>query len=147
MLKSPITVTPQGSAPSQLPSIGNKQPSTLFKVSATGAAKRLWNSNEDIIYSLFWDERAQRMIFGTGNRGRIFAVDQNEKVSLLLQKESEQVYALRAYEGRVYALSNNPPALSVMFPDQRYKGEYLSQVFDALFTVFLGSYRMGGGDA
>jgi len=126
-----ITVTPQGSAPTELVSSGDKQPGALFKVSATGAAKKLWSSNEDIIYSLFWDERSQRMIFGTGNRGRIFAVDQNEKVSLLLQKESEQIYLLRPYEGRVYALSNNPPALSVMYSDQRFKGEYLSQVFDA----------------
>lgn len=126
-----ITVTPQGSAPAEPSEGGDKQPSTLFKINSAGVAKKLWSSNEDIIYSLFWDERTQRVIFGTGNRGRIFAVDQNEKASLLLQKESEQVFVLKSFEGRTYALSNNPPALSVMYSDQRYKGEYLSQVFDA----------------
>jgi hypothetical protein len=126
-----ITVTPQGSAPVELSGGADKQPSTLFKINAAGIAKKLWSSNEDIIYSLFWDERTQRVIFGTGNRGRIFAIDRNEKASLLLQKESEQVFVLKSYEGRTFALSNNPPALSVMFSDQRYKGEYLSQVFDA----------------
>jgi hypothetical protein len=94
-------------------------------------AKQIWSSQEDMIYTLLWDSATQRVIFGTGNRGRIYAADANLKVSLLLQKESEQVYGLLKGNTRIHVLANNPPELSLIHPEQSSRGEYTSEVFDA----------------
>jgi hypothetical protein len=128
-----ITVTPSGArtdtqdVQTQL----QKQPSALFKVNSDGIAERLWSSPEEIIYSLVWNGVKRELIFGTGNKGRIYAIDRNEKVSLVVQKQAEQIYFLQPHGSGIYTLSNNPSNLSIISVEQRFEGEYTSRVFDA----------------
>ncbi len=122
---SPTSVEMEPSALS-----GKEQPGVLFKVNPQGVAQKLWESSDELVYDLLWDERENRVIFSTGDKGRIFAVDNNEKVSLLIQKESEQAYSLLPYNSKIYVLANNPSELSVLYPEQIMSGEYLSQVID-----------------
>ncbi len=126
-----ITVTPEGTTPSEPETGGLRQPGALFRIGADGMAKQIWSSEEDIIYTLLWDDTQKRILFGTGNRGRIYVTDRAEKVSLLLQKDSEQVFSLLAGESQIYTLANNPPDLSLIYPEKRERGEYSSEVFDA----------------
>jgi len=111
--------------------LSQKQPGALFRIDSQGMAKRLWSSDEELIYSLLWNEGEKRLIFGTGNQGRVYAVDKNEKISLLLQKKSEQIYDLLPFRAKIYMLANNPSNLSVILPEQVLSGEYLSRVMDA----------------
>ncbi|MFQ6109578.1 MAG: hypothetical protein ACE5L7_08510 [Candidatus Aminicenantales bacterium] len=125
-----VTVTPTP-AETRIPSPAReKQPSAIYRISPEGIAKRIWHSDEDLIYSLIWDERAERLIFGTGNKGRIYSLSKEEKFSLLLQKNSEQVYSLVHSGPRIYVISNNPTDFSVLYPEQRESGEYYSRVYD-----------------
>ncbi len=126
-----VTVTPSGTFTPEVQSQVQKQPGALFKVSSEGIAKNLWISPEEIIYSLFWNETKQELIFGTGNEGRIYAIDRNEKVSLIVQKQAEQIYLLLPHSSGIYTLSNNPSSLSIISPEQRFEGEYTSRVCDA----------------
>jgi hypothetical protein len=126
-----ITVTPQGVSPAEAVAGEKNQPGALYRINSEGQAKKVWESDSDLIYTLLWDENRQRILFGTGNRGRIFSIDGNDKVSLLLQKDSEQVYSLLAGDSRVYTLANNPQTVSLLYPEQRARGEYQSRVFDA----------------
>lgn len=126
-----LTVTPSSVGTEIAPPSGREQPSALYKVSSEGIAKRVWHSDEELIYTLIWVKRDKKLIFGTGNKGRIYAINRKGKISLLLQKDSEQVFSLIPFDLKIYALSNNPSSLSVLYPEQRYDGEYLSQVFYA----------------
>jgi hypothetical protein len=126
-----ITVTPSGTIAQDVQSQLQKQPSTLFKVNSEGIAKRLWSSPDEMIYSLFWNEIKQELIFGTGNKGRVYSIDRDEKVSLIVQKEAEQIYLLKPHGSGIYTLSNNPSNLSIISAEQRFEGEYTSRVFDA----------------
>jgi len=103
----------------------------LFRIAADGMATRLWSSDEEMIYSVLWKEAENQVIFGTGGRGRIYALDREDRVSLLLQQSSEQVYELVPVDSRVYVLSNNPCYFGQLLTEQRFSGEYLSQVLDA----------------
>jgi len=122
-----ITVTPSTSALKSLTS-ARGQPSALYRVSPEGMAKRLWFSDEDLIYTLIWNRKDKKLIFGTGNKGRIFTVDNDEKVSLLLQKNSEQIYHLHSSASKIYTVSNNPSHLNMIYSEQRFTGEYISSV-------------------
>lgn len=127
-----VTVTASASqAPVQRVSpVAGEQPGVLFRISPEGIAKKLWESDEELIYTLLWDDAERRLLFGTGNHGRIYVLDREDKISLLLQKDSEQVYQMISPEAKIYALANNPSDLSLLFPEQRFSGEYLSQVYD-----------------
>jgi hypothetical protein len=126
-----ITVTPSGAAPHDMNSQIQKQPGALFKVSSDGIARKLWSSPEEMIYSLFWNEIKQELIFGTGNQGRVYAIDRDEKVSLIVQKQAEQIYLLQPHSSGIYTLSNNPSSMSIISAEQRFEGEYTSHVLDA----------------
>jgi len=122
-------VRPAGSAPAA--GGAGKDGGALYRITPDGLAKRLWSSDDEMIYSLLWRESERRVLFGTGGRGRIYAVDRDERISLLLQQSSEQVYQLVPLESKIYVLSNNPCYFGLLQPEQRFAGEYTSPVLDA----------------
>jgi len=126
-----VTATPSASSTRQSVVSADKQPGAIYRIDPDGLEKKLWSSDEELVYSLLWDEPRKAIVFGTGNKGRIYEIDADEKISLLLQRESEQAYYLLAQERAFYALSNNPPRLSRISPEQRFDGEYQSPVMDA----------------
>jgi len=126
-----VTAMPSTLSTSQSAISANKQPGAIYRIDPEGLAKKLWSSEEELVYSMLWNETDKKIIFGTGNKGRIYEIDADQKISLLLQKESEQVYYLLAQGKTFFALSNNPPSLSRISPEQRFEGEYQSRVLDA----------------
>lgn len=108
-----------------------REPGALYRIAPDGIAARLWSSSEEMIYSLYWNEAEKRIYFGTGPKGRLVALDKDEKSSLVLQKNSEQIFDLQPVGVRTYVLSNNPVQLSVFYPEQRLSGEYIGPVLDA----------------
>jgi len=123
---------PAGAAPSA-PSAGTsaKDGGALFRITGDGLAKRLWSSGDEMIYTLLWREDEKKVVFGTGGKGRIYSVDREERVALLLQQSSEQVYALVPLDSKIYVLSNNPCYFGLLLTEQRFAGEYTSPVLDA----------------
>jgi hypothetical protein len=139
-----VTVTVTPSAQTKIPSLSReKQPGAIFKINPAGVVKRVWHSEEDLIYSVIWDEREKRLIFGTGNKGRIYTLDRENEFSLLLQRDSEQVYSLAPVDSRIYVLSNNTTGLTVLHPQQREDGEYLSRVYDSKTLSSWGKIEWG----
>ncbi|MFQ6037443.1 MAG: hypothetical protein ACE5LV_02380 [Candidatus Aminicenantales bacterium] len=126
-----VTATPEAAPAQKIPAPIKKQPGALYRLNQEGLARKIWSSEEEMVYSLVWDRERKELVFATGDKGRVYALDQEEKVSLILQKESEQVYLLLPVEKTIYVLSNNPPALSRLLPEQRLTGEYTSRVLDA----------------
>lgn len=124
-------------------SLVQKQPGALYKISPGGIDKKLWFSSDELIYSLLWNEKEKKIIFGTGDKGRIYTVDSDEETSLLLQKKSEQIYHLLPFQSKIYILSNNPSTLSVLYPEQVFNGEYTSRVMDAKTISSWGRIEWG----
>jgi len=129
-----LTVTADATAPPvRLPVVtGQKEPSALYRIRPDGMAKKVWESSDELIYTLLWKEAEKRLVFGTGNKGRVYAIDSEDKTSLLLQSGSEQMYALMPSGSKVYALANNPSRLAVISSEQRSSGEYVSDVLDGM---------------
>ncbi len=121
-----------------------REPGALYRIAGDGTAKILWSSPEEMIYTLLWKADDQKIIFGTGGRGRIYSVDKDEKVSLLLQEDSEQVYQLVPVDSRIFVLSNNPCSLGQLLTEQRLAGEYLSPVLDARTVASWGRLSWEG---
>jgi len=106
-------------------------PSALIRVNREGVAKRLWNSDDELIFDLLWDESQKRVVFSTGSKGRLYAVEAAGQAWLLSQGSSEQVSRLVPAGNKTFILSNNPPRLDVLYAEQRMEGDYLSPVLDA----------------
>ncbi len=133
-------------APAQAPSSkapapagpSGREPGALFRIGPDGVATKLWSSPEEMIYSLFWNEAEKKIYFGTGPKGRLFVADKEGKTTLVLQKNSEQIFGLEPVGVRTYILADNPTQLSVLYPEQRLSGEFLSPVLDARIVASWG---------
>jgi len=130
---SAAAAAPRPAAPASTTAAGagGREGGALYRISAGGLAKSLWTSDDEMIYSLLWREDAKKVLFGTGAKGRIYSVDAEERVALLLQKSSEQVYSLVPLDSKIYVLANNPCYFGLLLTEQRLAGEYVSPVFDA----------------
>ncbi len=104
----------------------------------------LWSSDDEMIYTLLWRAGDQKVIFGTGPKGRIYSLDKENKVSLLVQENSEQVYELVPLDTKICVLSNNPCSLGTLLTEQRFSGEYVSQVLDARTLASWGRIAWDG---
>lgn len=126
-----ITVSASPAPATKTASTPEAQPGALYKILPNGTAEALWESPNDLIYSLAWNDRDQLLLFGTGRKGRLFSVGRDKQVSLIQQKDSEQAYLLYPSGDHLYTLFNNPPVLSRILRERRDEGQYISDVFDA----------------
>ena len=68
-------------------------------IAADGTPRKLWSSHDDVVYALDFDNSG-RLIAGTGNKGRIYAIDKNGEYSDLLRASASQVTSFSQGSGR-----------------------------------------------
>ena len=91
---------------------------------------QFWSSPNDVVYALAFDQN--RLIIGTGNTGRIYAVSDNGDSTDLVKASANHVSALtRASSGGLYAGTSNLGKLFRLRAAPDAEGTYESDVFDA----------------
>jgi hypothetical protein len=105
--------------------------SEIYKIAPDGSPTLLWNSHDDLVYALAFDQRG-RLLAGTGNRGEIFEVSGREDYIELLKAEANQVTAFaKAPNGGLYASTSNLGKIFLLNGSPENEGSYESDVFDA----------------
>jgi len=102
-------ITQPGAQPVTVPFVGNVNlaGSDVFMISTDGAPRKLWSSHDDVVYALDFDNNG-RLIAGTGNKGRIYAIEKNGDYSDLLRASASQVTSFaKAPSGALYCSSSN----------------------------------------
>jgi hypothetical protein len=113
------------------PGVGASGGSEIYKIAPDGAPTRLWTSREDIVYALAFDPQG-RLLAGTGNRGHIFAMKNEDDFTDLLKAGASQITAFaKAPGGGLYAAGSNLGKIFVLGPGPQTEGSYESDVFDA----------------
>ncbi len=129
---APATV-PSGAPPAAAPFIANVSlaGSDVYIIAPDGSPKRIWSSREDIVYALAFDS-AGRLIAGTGNKGRIYAIEKNSDFTDLLRASANQVSAFsKAPGGGLYCSSSNLGKIFLMSNGTEAEGTFESDVQDA----------------
>ena len=135
---SSASTTPPGSSPPAesavtLSSSGSSIPggSEIDKISPDGSPARLWNSRDNLVYSLAFDGRG-RLLAGTGNRGQIYEISGREDYAELIKAGANQITAfLKAPGGGIYASSSNLGKIFLLGDATDAEGSYESDIFDA----------------
>lgn len=129
---TPITVQP-GAQPITAPLVGNVNlgGSDIYLIAADGSPRKLWSSHDDIVYALDFDASG-RLIAGTGNKGRIYAIEKNGDFTDLLKASANQVTGFsKAPGGGIYCSSSNLGKIFVMSNTPEPEGSFESDVLDA----------------
>jgi hypothetical protein len=122
-----------GSEPTVLNSSGGAVAggSEIYRLSPDGSPSRIWNSRDDLVYSLAFNEKG-RLLAGTGNHGEIFEISSRDAYSELVKAAANQVTAFtRSSNGDVYASTSNLGKVFLLTAAPDAEGSYESDVFDA----------------
>jgi hypothetical protein len=128
----PPAGTPPGAPPAGAPFASvNLQGSDVYSIAPDGSPRKIWSSREDIVYALAFDS-AGRLIAGTGNKGRIYAIEKNGDFTDLLKASANQVSAFsKAPNGGLYCASSNLGKIFLMNNSTETEGAFESDVKDA----------------
>ncbi len=108
----------------------------VYRINPDGITKTLWNSRQDRVHSMFLEttgspERASLLV-GTGDRGRVYRLNDDGTRALLFQLESAQITSIAAGRNESVVLTTaNAGTVQILGAQMREKGEYLSEVIDA----------------
>ncbi len=118
-------------APPQIPLPGTGAVgSEVYRIDAEGAPKRLWSSRDELVYALAI--RGNRLIAGSGNKGKLFEIDKNGDFADLGKVSANQVVAFAAApSGSLYAATSNLGKVFLLQDSPQREGTYESDVFDA----------------
>ena len=125
---------PSGAGPTPtavaIPTVASLGGSEIYRLSPDGSPDTVWSSRDDLVYALAFDNTG-RLLAGSGNRGRIFAIAKNQQ-SDLAEASASQVTAFAANpNGGLYVASSNVGKIFVLGPNTVNEGTYESDVFDA----------------
>ncbi len=104
--------------------------SAVFRILPDGSTDVVWSSRSVVGYSIFVD--GSRLLVGSGDRGRVIAVDTSTmRSTLLLQSTEDQTSTLVSSGGSVFATGTNLGKLFRLGPGTVATGTYESPVHDA----------------
>jgi sugar lactone lactonase YvrE len=121
--------------------------SEIYRLAPDGSPERLWSSRDDLVYTLAFDPKG-RLLAGTGNKGKIFAVPDRDDYTDLIKAEANQVTAFtKAPGGGIYASTSNLGKIFLLSNAADGDGTYESDVFDAhIFSKWGRAEFRGSGN-
>ena len=135
--------TPAAPIPIPVPGL-SAAGSEIYRIAPDGSPKRIWQSREDLVYALTFDHNG-RLIAGTGNKGKIYAIEGNGEFADLLKASANQVTGFApAPNGGIYAACSNLGKVFLMEDSSQREGTYDSDVFDARIFSRWGRAEMRG---
>jgi hypothetical protein len=130
-MPAPGIPQPAPPAGAPLPLNVNLAGSDVYIIAPDGSPKKIWSSREDIVYALAFDANG-RLVAGTGNKGRIYAIEKNGDYVDLLKASANQVSAFsKAPGGGLYCSSSNLGKIFLMSNNTEPEGTFESDVQDA----------------
>lgn len=101
----------------------------IFEIPASGAPHSLWASRDDIVYALH--STPQGLLAASGNRGRIYRIEANNKFADIAHLKASQAVGFAAAPDGLYIATSNLGKLYRMGTAPTAEGSYQSDVYDA----------------
>jgi len=114
-----------------MPGIGSTG-SEVYRIAPDGSPRRIWQSKDDLVYALAFDPSG-RLLAGTGNKGRIYALSTGEsRFTDLLKASASQVIGFApGPNGGLWAATSNLGKIFLLEEAAEHEGTFNSDVFDA----------------
>ena len=104
--------------------------SEVYRIAPDGSPTRIWSSREDLVYALAFDGDG-RLLAGTGNKGKIYAIGTNGEFTDLLKASANQVIGFARSTKGLYVATSNLGKIFLIDSAPIAEGTFESDVFDA----------------
>jgi len=137
----PTTTGPSGAAPRTTEtSAPGTSKGALLRILPTGEVDTLWSSTEETPHALL--RSADRLLLGTGNKGKLYHVRDDRTWTMLTVFPAEQVTALaRRPGGGAFVATSNPGKVHLLEAVTGTRGTFTSKVKDTETVSVWGRLR------
>jgi hypothetical protein len=136
-----------GSASSAAPVItlsGGQSKAALYRLDQNGGTDLVWDSKDAAAFAISLDEDANRIIIGSGSKGRIYSTFLGQKSMLLAQTPQAQTSRFIRSGNQIYIATSNLGKLYKLSPESAVTGTYTSSIRDAQGTANWGRISWTG---
>jgi len=120
-----------GQAPASFLAFPASISSSIYKLAPEAAPEELWNSRDDVVYSLGLSTDG-RLLAGTGNNGSLLVIDGRGVYAQLAKSGAAQITGItRGPGGRLFLCTANPGKVFSVGPEFEAEGTFESQSYDA----------------
>ncbi|HEV2272749.1 MAG TPA: hypothetical protein VGR96_01215 [Acidobacteriaceae bacterium] len=118
--------------------------SEIDELNPQGAPSKLWTSKDDVVYALH--STPQGLLVATGNRGRIYRIQEDGSYADVARAEAGQATAFAKAQDGVYVATSNTGKLLKLTAQPAAHATYLSDVFDAGMFSTWGRAEVNAND-
>jgi WD40 repeat protein len=130
-----ITIVTPGSVQASSSNTLIPEGSEVDELSPQGAPRKLWASRDDVVYAL--RATPQGLLAATGNRGRIYRINEDGSWVDLARATTGQATAFADAPDGIYVATSNTGRLYKLSKEAAAQATYLSDVFDSgVFSQF-----------
>jgi hypothetical protein len=108
-----------------------KEKSILYCLRPDGSVESIWSSNEEFVYTLYFDPARKSVMVGTGNSGRVYRVNKEGDFSQVYVSDAAQVYKIVAGANGCLMITDNMASIVQVENGLNASGTYFSDVLDA----------------
>lgn len=121
--------------------------SEVYAIAPDGAPSKIWSGKDDLVYALTVDGQG-RLLVGTGNKGRILALDKNGDFTDLAKASANQVVAFASAGTQgTYVATSNLGKVFILGATPSAEGSFESEVLDAhIFSKWGRAEVRGNGN-
>ena len=124
---------PRAAPPLPPPAVSRAQlkgGSEVYRISPDGETRVVWTSKTDFVHALGFDSD-QKLLVGTGNRGRLIRLDSSTEYSLVLTTPSSQITAIAsAPDGKAFIATSSIGKVYQLGPQLETEGYLQTEPFD-----------------
>jgi sugar lactone lactonase YvrE len=143
-----IPLMPSSPFPTRQPARRPPAKGAILALAPSGGVETIWISPDEMPHSLVVTKEG--VVFGTGNKGKLYRVHRDEGWTMLAAFPSQQVTALeRGLPGEIILATSNSGRIYSLGPAAEKKGTFLSKVKDVEVVSSWGRlrYEAHGGHA
>lgn len=116
----------------------SNEKSALYCVHTNGMVEKIWSSEKEYIYSVFYDKRDDGVFVCTGNSGRLYKIKKDRSFNLIFESESAQLFKIKGNRNGLILITNNSASIIKIEDRLNPKGTYFSKIFDLQVKSRLG---------
>jgi len=111
----------------------------VLRLMPTGEVDTLWSSSEDTPFAL--ERRPDGLLLGTGNKGKLYRIQDDRSWTMVTTLQGEQITALAASGASTIVALSNPGKVFSLEPGSASRGSFVSKVKDSETNSAWGRLR------
>ncbi len=140
----PVDAGSSANAAPMISTSGGQSKAALYRLDQNGGSDLIWESKDAPAFAISLDDDVNRIMIGSGSKGRIYSALLGQKSMLLAQTPQAQTSRFIRSGNQIYVATSNLGKLYKLSPESAVSGTYTSSIRDTQGAANWGRISWSG---